>query len=149
MNTQPMCQNRILMVDDDLSIRSLGTSALFRAGYGVDAAADGAAAWKALNASLFDLLITDNDMPELTGIELLARMAAIRMGTHVIMISGNPPMAEFTRRPWLKPIATLLKPFSTAELLGIVRSILGVDAQPVPDRQQLGVPYRHVGPRLF
>jgi Response regulator receiver domain len=55
---------RILVVEDDISIRRLSTEMLIRSGYQVDAAADGAAGWKALQGKSYDLVITDNFMPE-------------------------------------------------------------------------------------
>lgn len=60
---------RILLVDDDASIRHLNTKMLIRAGYEVDDAADGEAGWEALQAKRYDLLITDNFMPKVTGID--------------------------------------------------------------------------------
>ncbi|MBE0544257.1 MAG: response regulator, partial [Verrucomicrobia bacterium] len=81
--------HRILVVDDDDSIRQLNTAVLTRAGYTVDAAEDGVVAWHALNAESYDLLITDNNMPALTGIELLQKMRAARMCLPVIVASGT------------------------------------------------------------
>lgn len=49
----------------------LNAEILMRVGYEVDATEDGQAAWQALNAGSYDLLITDNNMPKVTGVELL------------------------------------------------------------------------------
>src|ERR1700720_4218278 len=76
---------RILVVDDDIAIRQLSAEVLIRSGYEVDAAADGAAAWRALNSDSYDLLITDPNVPELTGVELLKKLRAARMSLPVIM----------------------------------------------------------------
>jgi len=40
------------------------------------------------------------------------------------MATGTLPKEEFTQCPWLQPDATLLKPFTTAELLGTVKEVL-------------------------
>ena len=61
-------QYRILIADDDVDIRRFSFSILTQGGYVVSTVADGADAWQALNAVRFDLLITDNHMPELTGV---------------------------------------------------------------------------------
>lgn len=118
--------HRILVVDDDPSICSLSAEVLIRHGYEVEAAADGEAAWEALNTDGYDLLITDNDMPRLTGVELVKKLRAARMDLPVIMATGTLPKEEFTGRPWLQPAAMLLKPFTIDELLGTVRKVLHV-----------------------
>jgi two-component system chemotaxis response regulator CheY len=115
---------RILLVDDDSSIRQLGADMLIRSGYEVDGAEDGAAAWQALNANDYDLLITDNNMPNMTGIDLLKKLRAGRMDLPVIMATGALPMLEFTQHTWLQPAAALIKPYSPAELLGTVKLVL-------------------------
>jgi DNA-binding response OmpR family regulator len=57
----------------------------------------------------------------------------------VIMATGELPTEEFTRYPWLQPAATLLKPYTTAELLGTVKKVLrATDSapgqfEPLPD----------------
>lgn len=116
--------HRILVVEDDLSIRQLNTEMLKRAGYEVDAAEDGAAAWEALNAGSYDLLITDNVMPKVTGVKLLEKLRAARMALPVIMATGALPTAIFNRCPWLQPAAALLKPYTAAEMLRTVKKVL-------------------------
>jgi len=69
-------------------------------------------------------VITDNNMPRLTGIELLKKLCAARMALPVIMATGTLPKEEFTRYPWLQPAATLLKPYTVEELLGTVKEVL-------------------------
>jgi len=115
---------RILVVDDDISICRFNTEALSRSGYGVDVAADGAAAWQALETDNYDLLITDNNMPKISGVELLKRLRAARMALPVIMVSGTIPTEELNRHPGLQLEATLLKPYTMEELIGTVESVL-------------------------
>jgi len=114
----------ILVVEDDIFLRRLNTQVLERSGYEVDAAADGAAAWKELNTDSYDLLITDNSMPKVSGVELLKKMRAARMVLPVIMATGALPTKEFTRYPWLQPAATLLKPYTGEEILSVVKKVL-------------------------
>jgi len=115
---------RILVVDDDEDIRRLNTEVLSCSGYEVDAAEDGSVAWDALQSSSYDLLVTDNGMPKVSGLELLKRLRSARMALPVIMATGKLPQEEFALHPWLHPEATLLKPYTVAELLGKVREIL-------------------------
>ena len=114
-------RRRILVVEDDDDIRSFNAEALTGCGYQVEAAVDGAEGWEALNASRYDLLITDNNMPKLTGIELIKKLNAAHMAVPVILASGvsHPEESE------LRLAATLPKPFTLDELLGVVKKVLG------------------------
>jgi two-component system chemotaxis response regulator CheY len=97
---------------------------LLRSGYQVDAAEDGAAGWDALQAHRYDLMITDNNMPNICGVELLKMLHSARMTLPVIMASGAIPTEELSRHPGLQLAATLLKPFTPDELLGTVKKVL-------------------------
>jgi len=111
-------------VDDDVTIRRLNSATLLHSGYEVDVAEDGDAAWKALNTDSYDLLITDNSMPKVSGVELLKKLRAAHMALPVIMATGTLPTEEFNRYPWLKPVATLLKPYAVSEMLSKVKDVL-------------------------
>lgn len=117
---------RILVVDDESYIRQFSTVVLRHSGYAVETAEDGAAAWDALQLNRYDLLVTDNNMCRLTGIGLIRKLHAARMALPVILVSGAMPTDELNRHPWLPIAATLLKPFTTVELLSTVRQILSV-----------------------
>ena len=86
---KPTPRHRILVVEDDADIRQLNTEALSQCGYHVDAAQDGAVAWDTLQASRYDLMVTDNDMPKVTGVELLKKLHAARLAVPVIMATGT------------------------------------------------------------
>jgi two-component system cell cycle sensor histidine kinase/response regulator CckA len=117
--------HRILVVDDEISVRQLTTEMLTRSGYEVDSAANGEAGWEALQAKHYDLAITDNFMPKLTGIELVKKIRAGSMNLPVIMATAIFPQEEFQLHPWIESIPTLLKPFRGTELLSTVRKVLG------------------------
>ena len=119
--------HRILVVDDEVSVRQLTTELLIRAGFVVDAATDGAAGWEALQAKHYDLVITDNFMPNVTGIEMVKKIHAGSMNLPVIMATAIFPQEEFELHPWLESIPTLLKPFRAAELLSTVRKVLSAN----------------------
>jgi DNA-binding response OmpR family regulator len=118
---------RILVVEDDGDIRRLNAEVLKCSGYEVDAAEDGAAGWAALDANGYDLLITDHDMPNVSGVDLLKKLHAARMDLPVIMATGSFPAHELVQRPWLQPAAMLFKPYTVEELLGTVREVLGAN----------------------
>jgi len=116
--------NRILVVDDDISIRKLSTQVLTAFGFQVETAEDGVAGWEALHASRYDLLITDHNMPKVTGVELVKKLRFARMTLPVVLASGAIPTEELDRNPSLQLAATLLKPFTMDELLGTVKKVL-------------------------
>ncbi|MGD1089476.1 MAG: GNAT family N-acetyltransferase [Verrucomicrobiota bacterium] len=116
--------HRILVVEDNRDLRQINATVLFHAGYTVDVAEDGAAAWQSLNANRYDLLITDNNMPKLTGIELIKKLRSARMGLPVIMATGTLPTQELAKNPWLEPVATLVKPYIAYQLLDKVKDVL-------------------------
>jgi DNA-binding response OmpR family regulator len=118
---------RILVVDDDQVIRKFNARVLSHFGFQVDTAEDGHLAWEALQLKKYDLLVTDNDMPKVTGVELLKKVYSARMILLVIMATGVPP-DEFTHAPWLHPDAILTKPYSIEKLVGTVSEVLRIRA---------------------
>src|SRR6478609_5092665 len=79
---------RILVVDDEKAVRDLHLELLAGAGYEAVAVADGALAWNAIQAEHFDLMITDNSMPKVTGVELINKLIAAKTRLSVIMSTG-------------------------------------------------------------
>ena len=126
---------RILVVDDDADILRLNASVLVASGYQVDTAEDGAIAWAALQHNSYDLLVTDNNMPNLSGVELLENLFRAHPGLPVILVSGNVPTEELNRQPWLQIEATLLKPYAIPELLGTVEAVLGAASATLEQKQ--------------
>jgi DNA-binding response OmpR family regulator len=138
--------HRILVVEDDDDIRRLNTEVLIQSGYDVDAAEDGDAGWEALRLKSYDLLVTDNlvtdnNRPKVSGIELLMKLRAARMALPVIMATATFPKKDFTRYPWLEPAVTLPKPYTVDDLLETVKEVLHavsgvrVDTAPPSNRQ--------------
>lgn len=64
-------RNRILVVDDSLTVRELERKLLSNRGYEVETAVDGMDGWHAVRTGQFDLVVTDIDMPRMDGIELV------------------------------------------------------------------------------
>ena len=118
---------RILVVDDDNHTRQLSLEVLTGAGYDVECVKDGAAGWDALQAKTYDLIITDNRMPKMTGMEMIAKLRAARMAVPVLMATACVPTHEIDCKPWLKPDATLQRPFSNNAILAAVEGILRTD----------------------
>src|SRR5690349_5099960 len=122
--SQTPYSNRILVVDDDIVIRLMSSEALARSGYQVDTAADGEIGWEALCSKSYDLLITDNNMPKVSGVELVKMLRSADLALPVILVSGAMPTEELIRHPWLQVAATLLKPFTGDELVEVAKKVL-------------------------
>jgi DNA-binding NtrC family response regulator len=120
-------RQRILVVDDNNEARQLKINLLARSSYEVDGVNDGAYGWAALQVKQYDLVITDNTMPRMTGVEMIEKIRAARMAVLVIMATGFMPIFEFNRKPWLKPDGALVIPFSDDVLLWLVAKTLNKD----------------------
>lgn len=114
---------RILVVEDDEGLRSVNLMILSQVGYAVQGAEDGLAGWQALNARCFDMLITDNDMPRWSGMQLIQEVHLARMMLPIIMASGMVPEALLDDHTASGVAATLTKPFTAGELLNTVRQV--------------------------
>jgi len=115
----------MLLVDDELDLWwGLVLKKLIREGYEVDTAEDGQAGWQAIQAKNYDLLITDNKMPKLSGLELIERLRWAQLALPVILASSLLPLEELKRRPHLKIDRSLEKPVTATELLATVERVL-------------------------
>jgi len=122
---KPNPPHRILVVDEDSDLCRLYSTVLARPGCHVDVAQGGEAAWQALQANQYSLLITENEMSDLTGVELVKTLRAAHMTLPVVMAAGRLPLYELARNPSLQLAATLSKPFVVDELLDAVKKVLG------------------------
>jgi CheY-like chemotaxis protein len=116
--------HRILVVDDESTLRRLMTTVLIASGYQVESAEDGAVAWEALQAKPYDLLITDYNMPKISGVELVKNLRSARMALPVVMVAGILPEDELAQDPSLQFAAMLSKPFTLSVLLDTVKNVL-------------------------
>ncbi len=117
-------KERVLIVDDEESMRVFLKRALGRKGLDASAAADGRAAQDRLSQEEFDLLITDLSMPGMTGIELLRWTKEHDPDLPVIVMTGYGSIPSAIEA--LKSGATdyITKPFDRGEILKAVESAL-------------------------
>ena len=119
---------RILVVDDEESVREMLTQMLEPAGYDVIEAGNGVEACDACKELPVDLIITDIVMPEKNGIDLIMDVKNKFPNTPVIAISGGGGITgrfdylEIAKLVGAKNI--LKKPFSMADLRSVVNNIL-------------------------
>jgi two-component system sensor histidine kinase and response regulator WspE len=89
----------ILVVDDSHTVREMERRLLVRSGYTVSAAQNGQEAWNLLRLNEYDLLISDVDMPQMNGIELVTRVRANpRLGRMPVIILSYKDRAEDRQR---------------------------------------------------
>lgn len=118
---------RILLAEDDESLRLFLARALARAGHAVTDCGDGAVALRHLQAgdADFDLLLADIVMPGMDGIELARRGAEALPGLRVLFITGFAAVALHARRSGPTADAKVLsKPFHLRDLVEQVDRIL-------------------------
>ncbi len=117
---------RILLVDDEPDLLEFGRQALGPLGYRLEAESLPEAALKRVLEApgIFDLVITDMHMPRLSGLQLAAGVRSVRPDLPIILISGSGVVVPPERLESLGAIRLLSKPFSTDELVQVVRRAL-------------------------
>jgi two-component system, cell cycle response regulator CpdR len=115
---------RILLAEDDDSLRSFLVTNLARAGHDVDAFGDGDAAWEALEHGAYDLLLTDIVMPGLDGIELARRGAEVDPHMKIVFITGFAAVALSQQANTPKDAKVLSKPFHLKDLVAEVERVI-------------------------
>ena len=114
---------RILLAEDDDSLRGFLTRALERAGYEVTACADGEEAAAVLEET-WDLLLTDIVMPGMDGIELAKRAAERNAALKIMFITGFAAVALHPASGAPKQAKVLSKPFHLREIVSAVDRML-------------------------
>jgi PAS domain S-box-containing protein len=124
---------RVLLVDDEPLVRSAHGRLLRSLGYEVTEAADGAEALERLRAApeAWDVVLTDQTMPRLSGAELARAWLAERPGARVILCTGYSDAVDEARARELGLQALLAKPIDRADLAAAVqRALAGAAAAP-------------------
>lgn len=124
--SQDRSANHLLLVDDDVDMRELVAESLRGAGYDVEEAGDGRDALAAIERECPSLLITDCNMPIMTGNELVEQLALderlCSIPAIVISALTHPPMPA-------NVIVFLTKPFKMEQLQAAVRECLATSAE--------------------
>ncbi len=119
---------RILLAEDDDSMRLYLGRALERVGYSVDAVDRGTAALALLSSQRFDLLLTDIVMPEMDGIELAQKASVLAPEMRVMFITGFAAVALKAGKA--APEAKVLsKPFHLRDLVAEVDRLFQTEDQ--------------------
>ncbi len=115
---------RILLAEDDDSLRGFLARALERAGYEVRSCADGDEAISALPEADWDLLLTDIVMPGADGIEVARQAAARQPALRIMFITGFAAVALAARESAPEGAKVLSKPIHLREIVAEVERMI-------------------------
>ena len=117
---------RILFVDDDEMITTLSERILSDMGYRVTTTTDSLEALEIFSEDVdrFDLVMTDQTMPKLTGTELIQKLTMLRQDIPTILCTGYSSKVNEEEARQIGISAFMMKPFTLKELSKVVREVL-------------------------
>jgi DNA-binding response OmpR family regulator len=115
---------RILVVDDDESIRKILTMILEDSGYIVDAAKNGKEAIRKSHVRFYNVALIDIRLPDIDGVQLLTRLKPTVPRTRKIVITGYPSQQNAIEALNRGADAYVMKPFNMGKVLMIIREQL-------------------------
>ena len=123
---QPMSK-RVLVAEDNLGLAHVLQFNLQQGGFDVTVAHNGGEAWEFAQREKFDVVITDHEMPLMTGVELCTRLRELPdyENTPIVMVTARQLELDtnsIVQR--LRVAAIMPKPYSTRELLNTVEKLL-------------------------
>ena len=121
---------RLLLVDDQDAVRNSLYTLLERDGYEVLAASNGADGLTIYRRSIYpiELLVTDYNMPDMSGLELARECTRLNRGLGVLYVSGSEPDEELQEDLGRCKRGFLAKPFHHRDLLRKARELLHTEA---------------------
>ena len=128
--SSPRPRSRVLVVDDESSIRELLAKTLALARYDVDTASDGPEALEMLRDAegLYDLLIADLKMPGLDGLSLIRQVKQLRASLPILIINGVSTESRAIEAVNLGVAGYLTQPFHVPQVLAAAAKAMGVPA---------------------
>ena len=128
-NNQPEFNARILVAEDNPSVREFIFRSLVSAGHKVQVTADGQEALDALTHEKFDVLVTDIVMPNVDGIALAMKAVRLFPDLRIVMISGYAQ--ERMRAHNLDALVhkIIAKPFSLEEICDAVKNAMSLPSR--------------------
>ncbi len=114
---------KILVVDDDKSIRLVLSTALTRSGFLVKTSATTAGFWSLLNDDEFDVMITDVGLPDGDTLDVLPKIQTLNPKMKIIVISAKSTLITAVRAEKKGAFYYFPKPFDLDELIGLVNKV--------------------------
>ncbi|MFZ9951348.1 MAG: response regulator transcription factor [Vulcanococcus sp.] len=143
---------RLLVVEDDDTIRETVSEAMAMEGFSVAAAADGLAAWRQLGQERFDLVVLDLMLPGLNGLDLCRRLRSAPNPPLILVVSARDTETDRVLGLEVGADDYLVKPFGMRELVARCRALLRRQRQQEPTVERLPAPaseLQHQGLSLF
>ena len=116
-----MSQLHVLVVDDDSAVRDVLQEALMQEDYSVSTAEDGAAAIQAVKDSVVHIVITDFQLPDIDGLEIIDRLAKLDAKIIPIMMTGFGTIETAVRAMKSGAFDFITKPFDLEAVAVVVR----------------------------
>jgi two-component system, cell cycle response regulator CpdR len=113
-----MARKSILVVDDEPMVRESLQLMLKLDGHAIDLVASGPEALQRYDSAPYDIVLTDNRMPGMSGLQLAHEIKRRNPRQRIILFSGSPPVA-----PAADCDLVLIKPFSASELRQAVNQL--------------------------
>jgi CheY-like chemotaxis protein len=127
---KPDIRPRLLLVDDEDTVRNSLYTLFENDGYEVLAASNGMAGLAIYRHSLspIELLVTDCNMPEMSGLDLARECARLNRGVGVLYVSGSEPDDELREDLQVRRRGFVAKPFRGRDLLRKARELLLIES---------------------
>jgi DNA-binding response OmpR family regulator len=121
------CQGRVLVIDDDASLRECLATFLKVAGYLVEEAESGTEGMRRLAASPVDVVLTDLMMPGLSGWEVAQAARMLRPGLPIVLMTGRPDALNSQLHAEGLVAQVLVKPFRMNEVVAVITRLIRED----------------------
>ena len=121
-----MADYKVLAVDDSPSMRSMISFTLKKAGYNTVIAEDGVQGLQSAQAEDFDLILTDINMPEMNGIELIGKLRELDAYKHkpILVLTTESSTEMKTKGKSAGATGWIVKPFEPEKLLSALERVL-------------------------
>ena len=119
---------RALVAEDNAALARVISFALRNVGFEVVTCPNGLEAWRHAESASFDIVVTDQQMPEMTGLELVDRLRGsdTNADTPVVLLTAKGMELQLEQlRATYGVAAMLAKPFSPTQLAGVAESLVG------------------------
>lgn len=161
----PSQKGRALVVDDDAHVRKDLRRVLQTMGFSVDLAGNGREAAELLKQQSFDVVVSDIDMPEMTGLELLRTIRQYDLDVPLLLVTGNPGLETAVQAVQYGAFRYLTKPVDVESLSQAVKEatvlhrmarlkrealeIIGAEGKQLGDRASLDARFSHALEQLW
>ena len=118
--------SKILTVDDSASVRQMVSFTMRNAGYEVVEAVDGKDGLSKVANEKFDLIITDLNMPNMDGIQMITEIRSLSgyAFTPVLMLTTESQAEKKDAGRKAGATGWIVKPFNTTQLVGVVKKLI-------------------------